>query len=201
MYGLDIETDTTEGGLDPSRAAIVAVAISGADWHVVLDGDESAILAGLDAELRRLDNGVLVTWNGARFDLPYIADRACAVGVSVDLELEADPRYRSRHEPLPGHAGGYRARWHGHDHLDAYNVYRADVGASLGLPCGLKPLARLVGFAPVEVDRSQIHALSEAELHAYVASDAVVTRQLALHRWPTAVRARDQLVGGSAMQV
>ncbi len=193
MYGLDIETDTAAGGLDPRSAAIVAVAVSGDGWHDVLDGDETEILRELDQRLATLSNGVIVTWNGARFDLPFIADRARLRNVDLGLTLSADDRYRSSREPLPGHDGGYRAAWHGHDHLDAYNVYRADVGASLGIPCGLKSLARFLGFDPVEVDRETIHQLSTEALHEYVASDAIVTRELALHRWPTAVRATDRL--------
>ena len=82
--------------------------------------------------------------------------------------------------------GGYTASWYQHRHLDAYQVYRADVGASLGLPCGLKPLARMVGLSPVEVDRARIHELTDTELERYVASDAVLTRELALRRWTTA---------------
>ena len=54
------------------------------------------------------------------------------------------------------------------------------------LPCGLKALARLMGLSPVEVDREAIHELSREELHDYVASDAIVTRLLALRRWETA---------------
>ena len=70
-------------------------------------------------------------------------------------------------------------------------LYRADVGRSLGFPCGLKPLSRLVGLAPVEVDRSCIHLLDDAALEAYVASDARLARELVLRRWPVAERATD----------
>lgn len=191
VYGLDIETDTALGGLDPSVAPIVAIAVCGEGWSRVFDGDESDILVEVDRAIAALEPGVIVTWNGARFDLPFISDRARMTNTSLGLELTADLRSRSMHEPLPGHQGGYLATWHGHSHLDAYRVYRADVGASLGIPCGLKPLARLVGLDPIEVDRESIHDLSSEELNAYVASDAILTRALALRRWPTARRAID----------
>ena len=42
----------------------------------VLDGDEITILRGLDDALLHLAPGVLVTWNGSSFDLPFLADRA-----------------------------------------------------------------------------------------------------------------------------
>lgn len=195
VYGLDIETDTAAGGLDPSTAAVVAVAVTGPDWNVVLDGPEPELLAQLDDTVRRLQPGVLVTWNGSRFDLPFLVDRAARCGVDLGLELTPDTRFRSHREPLPGHQGGYQAQWHGHRHLDAYMVYRADVGASLGFPCGLKPLARMMGLTPVEVDRERVHELAPEALSEYVASDAVLTRELALRRWPTAWRAIDQAIG------
>lgn len=186
IYALDIETDTKIDGLDPSSSAIVAVAISGDGWAQVFDGDENTILHDLDAALSELEPGIITTWNGARFDLPFISDRAALHGMTLGLKLQPDAFFRSRHEPLPGHAGGYVAAWHEHRHLDAYRVYRADVGAVMGLPCSLKALARFVGLAPVEVDRERIHDLSTKELHDYVASDAIMTRDLALRRWPTA---------------
>ncbi len=198
MYGLDIETDTELGGLDPEHAPIVAVALCGDGWNIVFDGDEVDVLRDLDEAIARLDAGVLVTWNGSRFDLPFISDRAHRIGIELGLRLSPDGYHRSRHEPLPGHTGGYIASWHAHRHLDAYIVYRADVGASLGIPCGLKPLSRMLGLSPVEVDRTAIHELSAEQLNAYVASDAELTRELALRRWPTASRAIDDHVPSTA---
>ena len=88
------------------------------------------------------------------------------------------------HEPLRGHRGAYRARWYGHGHLDAYRVYRGDVGRVLGVSCSLKSIARVVGLRPVEVDRERIHDLTPAALAAYVVSDARLARLLAERRWP-----------------
>ncbi|MDG1411976.1 MAG: 3'-5' exonuclease [Acidimicrobiales bacterium] len=171
---------------------MVAVAIVGPTGDWVLDGDEATILADTDRILADLTPGVIVTWNGANFDLPFLADRARGHGLSLGLELVHDTNMAGRHKPLPGHSGPYRARWHRHGHLDAYQVYRADVGAILGLPCGLKPLSRYVGLPVVEVDRERIHELSVEEQRAYVASDARLTRALAQRR-PTALAAVDQL--------
>lgn len=165
--------------------------LRGDGWSSVFDGAEADILRELDAAIAALAPGVLVTWNGSRFDLPFLADRAQMLGVSLGLALAPDPHHRSRHEPLPGHSGGYVASWHQQRHLDAYAVYRADVGASLGIPCGLKPLSKMLGLHPVEVDRAAIHELSGEALNEYVASDAILARELALRRWPTAHRAID----------
>lgn len=191
MFGLDIETDTSIDGLDPRNSAIVAVAIAGDGWTRVLDSPEPELIASLDETLAEMPDGVIVTWNGAGFDLPFIADRAKYHGVEIGLQLKHDPCLLSQHEPLPGHTGRYRAAWYGHQHLDAYPLYRSDVGAFVGLPCGLKSLARFVGLKPVEVDRESIHDLDETTLRDYVVSDAVLTRELALRRWPTASRAID----------
>jgi uncharacterized protein YprB with RNaseH-like and TPR domain len=192
LYGLDIETDTACGGLDPSRAAIVAVAVSTAEVDVVFDGPEPSLLAELDAHLASLPPGVIVTWNGATFDLPFLAARAGVVGVPLGLRLLADPGIRIR-EPQPGLERGYRAAWHDHGHLDGYRLYRADVGRTLPVSCGLKPMARMLGLAPVEVDVAQLHLLPAHEVAAYVASDARMARLLVDRRWPVAVASVDCL--------
>lgn len=195
-YGLDIETDTSVNGLDPAVAAVVAIAVTGDDIEIVLDGDEATIIGELDRVLSRLPAGVLVTWNGGGFDLPYLGDRARRLGLTLGLELLLDPSIGGRHEPLIGHEGAYRARWHQHRHIDGYQVFRADVGATLHLPCGLKPLARMVGLPVVEVDRERIHELTEAQRRAYVASDAHLARALVARRaqWVAAI---DQVPSGS----
>ena len=120
VYGLDIETDTSLGGLDPQRAPIVAVAVAGAGPSHVFTGEEPTLLQQLDDHLRTLPAGVLVTWNGARFDLPFLADWAAMCGTPLALELVPDRRTRTHRDPLPGHDGGYFARWYHHHHLDAY---------------------------------------------------------------------------------
>jgi DNA polymerase elongation subunit (family B) len=182
VYGLDIETDTSLNGLDPAIGGIVTVALSSADGDDVFDGPETEMLAAVDAHLAGLTPGVLATWNGAFFDLPFLADRAAHRGVALGLRLTLDPRIPSRRDPLPGHRGAYRACWHGHRHLDAYQLYRSDVGPTLGISCSLKAIARLVGLTPVEVDRARIHDLAPDALAAYVASDARLARLLAERR-------------------
>ncbi|MBS1836359.1 MAG: hypothetical protein JST64_01545 [Actinobacteria bacterium] len=185
LYGLDIETDTTIDGLDPGVAAVVAVAVATQGGDHVLLGDEHDVLTGVDALLGSLAPGVIVTWNGAGFDLPFLAQRADALGIDTGLRLWSDPRLGPDGEV-------YRGAWHAHDHLDGYRLYRADVGRSLGFRCGLKPMARLVGLRPVEVDRSGIHELRRSDLHDYVASDARLARELVLRRWPAAAPFADR---------
>lgn len=194
-YGLDIETDTATGGLDPTTSAVLAVAVDGPRGTRVFTGPEPVLLAGLDAHLAALPAGVLVTWNGSSFDLPFLADRAVRAGVSLGLRLAPDTTAAPRRNPIPGHPLPYRASWYGHDHLDAYRVYRGDVGASLRLSCSLKSIAGLVGLDAVEVDASAVHLLDADALGRYVSSDARLARELALRRWGTAAAWADQLVG------
>jgi uncharacterized protein YprB with RNaseH-like and TPR domain len=194
VYGLDIETDTTVDGLDPAVAGIVTVALSTPLGDEVFSGPEDRLLHDLDRRLAELPSGVVSTWNGSAFDLPFLADRAIRHGVELGLRLRLDPTIRLGHPPLPGHKGAYRARWFAHGHLDAYRLYRGDVGPALRVSCSLKSIARLVGLAPLEVDRSRIHDLSHEALHAYAASDARLARVLATRRWPSAARFVDRLV-------
>ena len=201
LYGLDIETDTTVDGLDPRVGRVLAVAVAQADGVTVIDDpSEAELLAGLERLLAGLDPGVLVTWNGARFDLPYLSTRAARGQVRLGLRLEVDPT--RVHRPRPDDGGerrdrvepGYRARWGRHRHLDVYRCYRADVGPALGMTCSLKAVAALVGLAPIQVDTARVHALSAEMLRAYVASDAACTRELARRRWANASSAVDRVV-------
>jgi DNA polymerase elongation subunit (family B) len=196
VYGLDIETDTTVDGLDPAIAPVVTVALSSPGFDEVFSGSEAGLLFDLDQRLAELEPGVLATWNGAAFDLPFLADRAQINGVGMGLRLRADPSIVMRRAPLAGHTSAYRAAWHGHGHIDAYRLYRGDVGPALRVSCSLKSIARLVGLAPVEVDREHIHDLSREALHAYASSDARLARVLTERRWPSAARFVDRIADG-----
>ena len=196
VYGLDIETDTTENGLDPRVAAVVTVALAGPGYEEVFTGPEAPLLIALDDCLAQLEPGVIATWNGAAFDLPFLADRAARHGLPLGLRLQHDSAITMRRAPLPGHRGAYRASWFDHGHLDAYRLYRGDVGPALRISCSLKSIARFVGLVPVEVDRTKIHDLSNEALHAYAASDARLARILTERRWGTASRFVDRMVAG-----
>lgn len=212
-YGLDIETDTTIDGLDSRCSAIVAVAISTTDGDEVFMGDEESVLLRTDSFLSLLYPGLIVTWNGSSFDLPFIMERAERLGLSLGLTGTREPRRgrdverlgprRPESEPGVEHAAGCSAqsvggstvvettcrasRWWDHRHLDGYRLYRGDVARVLGVSCGLKPLSKLVGLNPVEVDRSRVHDLDEAQMRAYVASDARLAREMVLRRMPAAM--------------
>jgi len=191
VYGLDIETDTSVDGLDPAVARIVAVGVSTDHGDRVFDGDEVQLLLELDAWLAELPAGVLVTWNGSTFDLPFLMDRADRIGVQLGLLLCSDPDIALRSAPIGDHLHAYRGRWHQHRHLDAYRLYRGDVGPAFSISCALKSIARFVGLPAVEVDIEHLHELPRADIARYVLSDARLARQLVLRRWDSARRFAD----------
>ena len=190
-YGLDIETDTTIDGLDPTTSPVVAVAVSTVRGDTVLTGAEADILRGLDELLLSMPPGVIVTWNGSSFDLPFLDHRARVLDVPIGLALCTSDR-RPVHTAWPPPPDGCRATWAQHGHLDGFRLYRSDVRRIVGLSCGLKAMARLVGLPVVEVDRAGIHDLSAAELESYVSSDARLARQLVARRMPGAAASVDR---------
>ena len=181
LYGLDIETDTTIDGLDPSVAAIIAVSVSSDDGVMTFRGPERALLRSLDRWLKAQPRGVVVTWNGSGFDLPFLVERAAAQRVRLGLELRPDPSLPHKHAPLRGHESPYRATWHRHLHLDACCLYRTLLPE--GTSGALKSVARGAGLFVVEEDRTRLHELSVGSLVRYAASDADLTRRLASLAW------------------
>ncbi len=198
IYGLDIEIDTRRGGLDPAVATIVTIALAGPRFDEVFIGDEANMLLALDARLSNLPAGVLATWNGATFDLPFIADRARILGLELDLHLRLDRRLTLNRAPLPGHAGAYRGAWGEHQHLDTFRLY------SGGGPPGrlsLRTIARLLGVGGVGGPADRTHDLANEALHAHAASDARLARVLAERRWHAAARAVDRFQPDEARPV
>ena len=200
LYGLDIETDTSTDGLDPGVSAVVAVALSSvADGDSVFTGSEAAILRTLDAALGDLPPGVVVTWNGSAFDLPYLAARARLHGIELGLELHWDPRgLRPGRAPLPGAIGSYAARWWQHEHVDAYRAWRA-LTPDPDESCALKAVARRVGLAAIELDRACVHEASLENLRKYASSDASLARKLAAGRWSEVRAFIDRLPSGGQL--
>lgn len=189
LIALDIETDTAAdqidpaipAGLDPRAAAITSIALLSAHGSIVLDDDdEERLLRMYLAWLDATPPGVIVTWNGSCFDLPYLADRAARHGMAAWMILSAADDRPPKYEALPGHAGGYRAssadgRFR---HCDVAYAYQARA-AQLGVTWSLKPVAKAHGIRMIEVDRAHVGALSIAERMAYNLSDTVGTLALA----------------------
>jgi hypothetical protein len=200
VYGLDIETDTSHGlgdVPDPRVARVRTVALSMPAGDRTFTGPEPEMLGELDEVLRQLEPGILATWNGAAFDLPYLADRAEMWGLHLGLRLAADRHLRVRGEVLRGHAGAYRAGWYGHRHLDASRLYRTgrrplldvdDLLRSLGLRGAGR---RGAGIGPADVPGTE---LTHKAIHAFAANDARLVRVMVAQRLPAAGRQVDRIV-------
>ncbi|CAN5798387.1 hypothetical protein BH10ACT1_BH10ACT1_11010 [soil metagenome] len=190
IYGIDIETDTTCDGLDPAVASVLTIALSGRSFDDLFIGDEATMLRALDARLASLPAGVLATWNGATFDLPFIADRARLLGVDLDLHLCLDRRLTLDRAPLPGHAGAYRGSWGAHAHLDTFRLYGQGSGSGW---TSLRSIGRLLGVGAQAAPVGRTRDLTNEALHAHASSDARLARVLAERRWGAAARLIDHL--------
>jgi len=195
IYALDLETDTTINGLDPRVAAITECAVSTAAGDTVRGADhgEATMLFNLDRQLSALPPGLIVTWNGAFFDLPFLYTRRRILSVppsstlhSFGLHLLPQFGLTPKYDYIGDHTCGYTAVWLReddsdvpHQHLDISFAYRK-VAADLGVKHALKPVARALGITVIEVDREHMHLLTPAQRTAYAASDTRATRELAI---------------------
>lgn len=182
LVTLDIETDTSNGGgLDPLHSKIVAVSLAyseNAEVIVLDSSNEEEILSSLDT-LIASRKGLLITWNGSGFDMPFLHKRYVATGVTTGLIVGVDPSIPSKYPMNQGLGPPVRVSWHSAAHVDIANIY-SQFALDAKIKWSLKNVAKHLGYTPVEVDRERIHALSLQDLREYVASDATVTLQLAM---------------------
>lgn len=203
IYALDIETHTgfdavlgrNANGLDPREARITEISVSTEDGDAVFsDDDELALISGAERFLASLQPGLVATWNGAFFDLPFLADRISRQAGPESIQaprstmhLIGVPGLAPKYAFLPGHSVGYSASWRAagrsvhdrHQHLDIANAYREQAYRE-DFRWGLKPTAEANGIEMITVDRTRMHDLTPAERSAYAASDTRGTRLLAI---------------------
>lgn len=179
VYGFDIETDTRIDGRNPHVAAVITAAVADLSGPVVVAaGDEASILRAVNEAFAALPPGIVVTWNGAGFDLPFWLVRCAAHGIDPGWAVAPVPG-ESKYEPLPGMAARYGGRIAGHRHTDIAWPHQA-TAARLGVAWSLKPLAHALGIDAVVAERERAGELSRHELVTYCASDAHVTARLAV---------------------
>lgn len=179
LYALDIETE----GLDPTVERVISIAIAAEAESVVFDSSIESTL--FDDLLHWLHNpargGTLVTWNGCGFDWPYLYTRAVALGKTEFLEaltMTPSDQRRPPYKPLNGHSGGYAVQFAGYDHIDVMRPWKP-WSLERGISNALKVVARANGIDVIEVDRTNMAALSRQELVAYNISDVDATLTLA----------------------
>ena len=189
LYALDIETFTgvfadgrQANGLDPNNSRVMSVAVWSASERVYLEAeDEVVVLDLLAAWIEAHPAAVIVTWNGAGFDFPFLAARAEQTGSRLAslLQLTVSHDRVPPYGPLPGFSGGCLVRAGACDHVDVMFAYRG-LAESAGIRNSLKPVSRLFGIEVLEVDREAMHDLDPMELVAYNFSDVRATYLLAL---------------------
>jgi DNA polymerase elongation subunit (family B) len=167
LTALDIETT----GLDPAAddAAVTDVAFYGAGWTGCISGDERTVLARTAARLAVMQ-GTVVTWNGSGFDWPYLLHRAAVHGINLGITVtgKREGKYRT----------GVMVTGNTWRHADVWVAW-GPMMTGLWLPSGLKPVARLFGLDPIEVDRTRMADLTDDERQAYALSDVRCTLGLA----------------------
>ena len=186
MWALDIETDTTvpahsdgmaPAGLDPRVSPILCLAVA-ADTEptFVTEGEEPALLEAFVDWWQQLDpDDTVVTWNGSRFDFPFIGYRLVEHDLPVPFDYwayRADPGER---QPIVT-SGGV---WHVSGHIDLHNVlhdYRTRHRIS-----GLKATLASAGIPHRQptVSGAQSGRIPAALLADYCAADAEATLSLA----------------------
>lgn len=187
IYALDIETDTTINGLDPRVSAVTEVVLSvEGDDFVFAGEDETAILNDLDYALGQLAPGLISTWNGVFFDLPFLDHRRHVLELdSFGLTLIPAPGLIPKYALMAGYDVGQSGIWlpRGaklpHQHIDIMFPYKK-VAEDLGVKHSLKPVCIARGIDMIEVDREKMHLLTPEQREAYVTSDGRGTRQLTL---------------------
>jgi DNA polymerase elongation subunit (family B) len=192
LYSLDIETYTGEGdGLNPfnpttriTSASIYYGPESGDGPEGVFsldDPNERRLIWSIDDFFasRETPSGTIVTWGGANFDGPFLSTRSMMLGLSIGLEMMPTNDRPWKYGPCAGHNSGYLISWWGHDHVDVSYSY-VDLARKAGVSASLKPVSRLMGLNPIEVDRERMEALTVAERTAYNVSDVEMTYRLAL---------------------
>ena len=190
VYGWDIETANDDGqGLtarDPNSRLTSISFTHSVGVEVISHDDEAQILTDWLDLLMAFEPGLLGSWNGSFFDIPFIADRAQILDhrLVAFWHLYPMPGLRPKYDYLPGHTTGYALTFptpNGlpHQHLDIAQSYRA-FAAEANVAWSLKPVGEALGHTPKRLDAANLHTYSQAERDEYSASDAILTRDLTL---------------------
>ena len=152
---------------------LTSAALSIEKGDLVFEGPENDILGELHAALDYLEPGLIVTWNGAVFDFPYIDSRMGQAGwLAADRpRLRLQRGLKPKYEPTPGYDGVYAVTWGKqdapHTHLDVSFAYKQRA-ADLGVSHSLKPVCAAMGIPMVELDRTRLRSeehTSELQSH------------------------------------
>jgi DNA polymerase elongation subunit (family B) len=180
IYALDIETDNSEGhGLDPNKGRITEIAVQGRAKDVTAvfaDEHEKTLLRKFTWHMRTLEPGLVTTWNGSFFDLPFIQTRADILAAPSPLAVEEDEELKPKYDLLPGYTGGVVGVFDSrrgrvpHQHLDISGAYK-QFAADHDVSWSLKPVCAAAGIEMYEIDRTRLQDYTPEERQRYVLSD------------------------------
>lgn len=183
VAAFDVETDTSNGeGLNPHKAQITEIVISTKDETVILYGDEKHILQEFRKHMDSMpDDTTIVGWNNRGFDNIFVSERAKShnikgwPGTLVDCDID------SKYAPADGYERPQEMRWrkpNGNVLKDedgsmmAHQKYKRE---NLNKSTAMKPFVKEYGVQPIEVNRAEMHKLTEQERKDYVGSDGIAT--------------------------
>lgn len=135
VYALDIETlnnvleGVDHGFPEPKKNAIIMASLAnkeklvltynkkleGIEWIKVY-ADEWNLLNELNELIREKSPDLLLTYNGDRFDLPYIQERSKLLGLKLGFGIEG------REAEIEKHGMSMEARLPGRQHIDVYRM-------------------------------------------------------------------------------
>jgi DNA polymerase elongation subunit (family B) len=156
LHRLQFDLETTS--LRPETGRIFMVAIKDSrGLETVLEApresDEAGLIADLCAIIRERDPDIIENHNLFGFDLPFLFDRAEAVGVSLEMGRAEAPPLLRRYEERSSNRRRRRSRFSlaGRELIDTLDaVRRHDFAARDMLGHGLKAAARYFGVAAPE---------------------------------------------------
>lgn len=184
---LDIETCT----LSPQApgARIILIAVGHGDGVEIIEGEEREMLPALGERIRRHDPDVIEGHNIFGFDLPYLAGRAGALGLSLDWGRDGSPlRFgRRRNAAIGGRTRPFLPAYvRGRHIIDTMlGVQRFDAQTAALESYSLKDAAQQLGIAEPrrillnQADMAREQAADAERFREYARQDIRETRRLA----------------------
>ncbi len=181
LHRLQFDLETT--ALSPRHGRIFLVAVrDSCGLKTILEapdaGDEAGLIGDLCSLVRERDPDVIENHNLFGFDLPFLAERASALGVPLHLGRREAPPLLERYDAPAGWGRGRRTRYSvaGRELIDTLDAVRRYAFTDRALQShGLKAAARYFGLAAP--DRTYI---AGPEIFRTYQRDAEMVRRYAL---------------------
>lgn len=181
LHRLQFDLETTSLHPESGRIFMVAVRDShglAAVLEAPTEADEAKLIGDLCALIRERDPDIIENHNLFGFDLPFLFDRAAALGVPLDVGREGGARMLRRYEERGASGRRRRGRFNvaGRELIDTLDAVRRHDFSARDMPGhGLKAAARYFGVAAPE--RTY---LAGAEIFSTYLRDPLTVRSYAL---------------------